>query len=405
MPPTSDLPRRRFLQHTIAATTTSLWLPPWFVSTRHAVGAEDAGESFPDKELLVRQKSPYNAEPALDDLIENWITPTKHFYVRNHAPVPAIDADAFMLKVEGLIHKPLQLSLEQLKKRFKAVTVVATMTCAGNRRYEHSNVKQVKGVQWQEGAIGNARWGGVRLSEVLKAAGLKPEAKHVWFEGLDEIDRGQTTIPFGGSIPIEKALHDTQAMPGAIVCHQMNGKPLPPEHGYPLRTVVPGYIGARSVKWLGRIVVSNRPSPNHYLQGAYKIVTKGTDLEWAEAGPIYRWPLNSVIATPQPGTRVKPGKIRVAGYALAPGRPGSSISRVQVSADRGRTILEANITSPVRDYCWVLWTADVPVTPQTKQLLVRAIDSSGNAQPPRVPWNKKGYLYNAWHRVPLTVQS
>lgn len=369
-----------------------------------AFASETKGVAITGKKLAVRMQDPFNAEPELDDLVENWITPTKFFYVRNHAPVPKIDVKSFRVSVEGLVKKPLKLSPGELKERFKTTTVVATMTCAGNRRYEHSKVKKVGGVQWREGAIGNARWGGVKLSDVLKAAGLKPEAKHVWFEGLDEIDRNGKTIGFGGSIPLEKALYDTKTMPGALLCHEMNGEPLPPAHGFPLRTVVPGYIGARSVKWLGRIVVSDRPSPNHYLADAYKLVTEGTKLEWAEAGPLYAWPLNSVICEPRAGAKLKAGVVRVTGYALPHGRPGRTISRVQLSADGGNTVVEAKLTSPKREHCWALWSADVKVTPKTKQLIVRATDSAGDVQPRKVDWNMKGYMYNAWHRVPVTVE-
>jgi len=356
------------------------------------------------RKLIVRQKSPLNAEPALADLVQSWITPTPAFYIRNHGSIPKLATGSFRLKVEGLVRKPLELSLRELAGRFPAAAAVATMTCAGNRRYEHSKVKKVGGVQWREGAIGNARWAGVRLSDVLKAAGLKPEARHVWFDGLDEIDHKGKTIVFGGSIPLEKAMADTKAMPGTLLCTQMNGKPLTPAHGAPLRTVVPGYIGARSVKWLGRIVVSDRPSPNHYVADAYKIVTEGDKLELAEAGPIYTMPLNSVICAPSDGAKLKSGTVRVAGYALPPGRPGRSVARVEISTDDGRTFRPATITSARREYCWVLWSADVPVSATTTQLIVRCVDSAGHAQPRTVPWNMKGYMYNAWHRVPVSAK-
>lgn len=394
-----NIDRRHFLAKTTAASTAG-----WFFAS--PAPGEDDGVPITGKELAIRSRSPYNAGAELDDLVKNWMTPTKHFYVRNHAPVPKIDAKTFAVSIDGLVKKPLKLTLAELTDRFKTTSVVATMTCAGNRRYEHSKIKKVGGVQWREGAIGNARWGGVRLSDVLKAAGIKPEAKHIWFEGVDRIRTkagGLRPAGFGGSIPIEKAFLDTKSMPGTLICHQMNGESLAPAHGYPLRTVVPGYIGARSVKWLGKIVVSDRPSPNHYLASAYKIVTEGSKLEWAEAGPLYAFPINSVICTPSAGAKLKAGLVRVTGYALPNGRPGRTISRVQLSADGGRSIVEAKITSPKREYCWSLWQADVKVTPKTKELIVRAGDSAGDVQPKSVKWNMKGYMYNAWHRVPVSV--
>lgn len=391
----SDLPletRRDFLQ-TLMAGSSALALGGSLTQPAFAFApAKKSGG------LIVRQKLPLNAEPGLPELSSDWMTPTELFYIRNHAPTPKVDAKSFSLSVEGFVKKPLKLSLAELTRRFERTEVTATMTCAGNRRYEHSKVKKVGSVQWQEGAIGNARWSGVRLSDVLKAAGLQPGAKHIWFDGLDEIGYKETTINFGGSIPIEKAMLDTKSMPGAIVCDTMNGKPLTPDHGYPLRTVVPGYIGARSVKWLGRIVVSDRPSPNHYVADAYKVVTEGTKLEIAEQAPIYGWPINSVICN----IKTTGGdRVRVSGYALPSGKPGATIKSVELSADGGRHWTPAKLTTAAKEYCWTLWSGDITVRPNAAAILVRCTDSTGETQPQTVPWNQKGYMYNAWHHVPL----
>lgn len=356
-----------------------------------------------DGKLIVHSTVPMNAEPPLSELVASWLTPIDRFYIRSHAPVPEIDVKRFRLTVEGGVRRPLELSLEELKSGFERVSVVATMTCAGNRRSEHSRIKPVDGVQWREGAIGNARWGGVRLSDVLKKAGLKETARHVWLDGLDQVERNESTIPFGASIPIEKALADTESMPGALLATQMNDEPLARHHGFPLRAVVPGYIGARSVKWLGRIIVSDRPSPNHYVSGAYKLVEQGSPLEWAEAGPIYRFPINSVICRPDAGATLKAGRVTIAGYALPPGEPEVKIDRVEVSVDGGRSWTRARFTLASRPYCWQLWQAEIAVTAATRELRVRAVDSRGRTQPQRVDWNLKGYLFNAPHRVPVKV--
>lgn len=387
--------RRTFLYRT-SLSGAGLALSPWLSAPRTAVAAETGSDA-----QIVHTQSPRNSEPKLDALIQSWITPVESFYVRSHAPNPKIDTALFRLTVEGLVDKPLSLSLAELNSTFESSSVVTTMTCAGNRRNEHGLVKPVGGVQWKAGAIGNARWSGVRLSDVLKKAGLKENAKHVWFEGLDEIPKGGGIIPFGASIPVSKALADSEAIPGALLTTKMNDQPLTADHGAPLRGVVPGYVGARSVKWLGKIVVSDRPSPNHYLATAYKLVTEGTPVEWAESGPIYRFPLNSVICAPAPNAKITAGKVPVAGYALPSGQPGTSISRVDVSADEGRSWTTAKITSPLRENCWVLWKTDIKVSSSASELIVRAIDSRGHVQPENVDWNMKGYLFNGWYHVPI----
>jgi sulfite oxidase len=383
------LGRRTFLKGLVLGSAT---LPLW----QHSANAIEKPAS-----VLVHGTNPMNSEPFLPDLVRSWVTPTEKFYVRSHAPVPQIDADSFRLKIEGLVDRPLSISLRELRENFKQQSITCTLTCAGNRRTEHSLIKPVKGVPWQAGAIGNAKWSGAGLADVLKKAGVKSNARHVWFEGLDQIERSSGIIPFGGSIPIEKAMGADDSASGALLTTEMNGQPLNGDHGAPLRMVVPGYIGARSVKWLGKIVVSDRPSPNHYVANAYKLVTHGSKLEWAEQGPIYRMPLNSVICTAPTKSAAKNGKITVTGYALPQGRQANAIAKVEVSADNGKTWSPAKITSPAREYCWVLWSADIAISSSTKDVLVRATDSNGKRQPEHVDWNMKGYLFNAWHRASI----
>jgi sulfite oxidase len=191
----------------------------------------------------------------------------------------------------------------------------------------------------------------------------------------------------------------------------MNGEPLTPDHGFPLRSVVPGYIGARSVKWLGRIVVSDRPSPNHYVAGAYKLVTEDTPLAWDEAGVIYNYAVNSVIAgvTVESQGSSRAGKVtdlkmQIMGYAL-PNGDGGRVAKVDVSANNGKTWLPAKLLSKPQPYCWVFWEADVNVPENSNRLLVRATDSKGNTQPQSVPWNLKGYMNNSWHEMPIDGKS
>ena len=395
----SIVDRRRFLRETAVASGTLL-LPG--LMGKNLVFAQES--EFPKQvgRLTAYETLPMNAEPALADLVQSWMTPNDLFYIRSHAGVPKVDAKNFRLTVDGMVRQKLELSLAELAE-FAQKEVVATMTCAGNRRYEHSKVSPIKGVPWREGAIGNAKWSGIPLSAVLQKAGVLPDATHVWFDGLDEVAHGDGIIPFGASIPLRKAMDDTETTPGALLCTKMNEEVLALDHGYPLRTVVPGYIGARSVKWLGRITLSDRPSPNHFVATAYKLVQEGSDLEWDEVGPIYRFAINSVICTPDADAKLKTGTAKVAGYALPSGEAGRTIKAVHVSADGGKTWQRAEISSPVNAYCWALWKAEVDITGQTEELIVRAVDSANTRQPPRANWNLKGYMYNAWHRLPVSV--
>lgn len=351
-------------------------------------------------DLITRQEKPFNAEPPLSRLVENWMTPVSSFFIRSHGTVPTLDAKDLTLSIEGLVEKPITWKLAELLERFPAASTTATLTCAGNRRSEFAAIKKVGGVQWDAGAIGNAEWQGIRLVDVLKSVGVKPKAKHVWFEGRDQVTEKNETFPFGGSIPIDKAM-DTTATGATLLATRMNGKPLTPDHGFPLRNVVPGFIGARSVKWLHKITVADRPSPNHFVADVYKLVPEENAELIAKTTPIYEFMLNSAICVPSAGAAVRGDQLTVKGFALTNGTTGRKVQQVDVSADNGATWKPAKVTSPVRDYCWVLWTADVPVTDATTTLLVRATDSSGETQPEKCPWNYKGYQFNGWHKVNL----
>ena len=349
-----------------------------------------------EKQLKFLTQNPRNGEPALNDLVHSWITPTEKFYVRSHAPNPVIDCDQFRLTIEGQVKNPTSLSLQELSG-FARHRCIATMTCAGNRRIEFNQEKKVGGVQWGPGAIGNAQWQGCCLADVLKHVGLLEGARHVWFEGLDQIQRRDGIIPFGASIPIEKAMLDNGGG-RVLLCDQMNEQDLTPDHGFPLRAVVPGYIGARSVKWLGKIVVSDRPSPNHYVASAYKIVRDQSAMDWNEAGPIYRFPINAAATVLPTGNE---GQWKVSGYALPTGVVGRRIRKVQVSSDSGNTWIDAELNQRQEDFCWCLWSADITVPAPSKQIVVRAFDTGGGFMPQRVPWNAKGYLQNSWFRANL----
>ena len=220
---------RRKANHATSATphTTSQPAPTGWVSAAAGAtaglivrpGTLAAPPPGGEKQLIVHGTTPMNAEPELGKLVHSWETPIKHFYVRSHAPVPQVDLDSFRLTVEGLVTQKLSLSIAEMVDRFPTAEITATMTCAGNRRSEHSRVKKVGGVQWGAGPIGNARWGGVRLADVLRLAGLKEGAKHVWFESIAQVKKSSRTFPFGASIPIEKSLERTQLGNGPLLAN------------------------------------------------------------------------------------------------------------------------------------------------------------------------------------------
>ena len=341
-------------------------------------------------------RGPDNGGPALPTLADSRVTPVERFFVRSHADPPAIDPRAFRLEVKGLVHRPLAISLADLQKKFQRVTVEAPLICAGNRRRELASVAPIFGeVPWGPEAVGNARWTGLRLSELVHAVGPKPRAKHVWLTSLDRSTKGGKPTPFGGSIELVKARSAE-----VLLAYEMNGAPLRPDHGFPLRAVVPGYIGARSVKWLGEIRLATGPSPNPFQKHTYKRVPAGfTPAHLARARPLGPVELNCAIATPQHGDQLKAGRVRVRGYAIAP--HGGRIKRVEVSGDGGRTWVRAQVDGAGGPWAWRLWRADIHMPRGSSMLVARATAADGAEQPETLSsaWNAGGYVNNAWHRV------
>ncbi|GEO99271.1 molybdopterin-dependent oxidoreductase [Methylobacterium haplocladii] len=350
--------------------------------------------------LIVHGEAPYNAEPPLDRLRAAFLTDQADFYVRSHGDIPDLDADDYRLTVGGMVATPLELSLADLKERFEPVTVTAVMQCAGNRRADMLAVAPVSGDPWAPGAIGNAEWTGVRLADVLQAAGCEAgEERHVAFESHDRIAESDTR--FGASIPLAKAL-----APETLLAFAMNGAALAPEHGHPLRVVVPGFAGIRSPKWLARITVQDQPSDNPMQADDYKLFPPGVTAETADPAAghtIEAMPLNSAICEPARGAALKAGRHSIRGYAIASDR---AVARVDVSPDGGRSWAQARIEHDRRaPFAWTFWEIDLDLGTGEHELAVRAWDSAGQTQPaaPDDTWNYKGYLSAAWHRVRVTV--
>jgi sulfite oxidase len=348
--------------------------------------------------LIVHSDDPYNAEPPLDRLRAAYRTATHDFYVRCHGDLPEIDPDTWRLTVDGEGGKAMPISLHDLRTRFREVTVTATMQCAGNRRADMRAVAPVTGDPWDGAAIGTADWTGVRLGDILRAAGVSEDAgRHVAFECHDTV----AGHPYGVSIPLPKAL-----APESLLAYAMNGEALPPEHGFPLRAVVPGFAGVRSPKWLRRIVVQDHPSDNPIQTGDYKLYPPDVTTETADAArghTIDAMPLNAAICEPARGAALPAGVSRVRGYAIGGDR---IVVRVDVSGDGGRSWTQAALEhDPASPFAWTFWTVELDLPPGEHDLAVRAWDSAGQTQPARPDdiWNYKGYLCTCWHRVRVSV--
>ena len=354
-----------------------------------------------DPSLQVLQAEPFNAQPPLDKLIAHAVTPLELFFVRTHAPIPRLDAESYRLEIGGMVERPLRLRLADLKTHFPAAEVTATLQCAGNRRDELVRVKPIPGeVPWGASAIGTAVWRGTPLAAVLDGVGILDGAQHVAFLGLDEVEKEGKSFGFGGSIPLWRA-----RLADVLLAWEMNGEPLLPEHGYPLRVVVPGWIGARSVKWLGSIRVQAAPSDNYYQQRTYKIFpphVDKTNVDWAQGLMLGEMSLSSVICDPADGAELRAGKVSVAGWALAGGM--RTIERVELSTDNGASWVVARLGDSATGV-WRLWEADLELAAGPHEIVCRAWDSAAMTQPedPGHVWNFKGYMNNAWHRVRVWV--
>lgn len=351
-------------------------------------------------DLVVHSDHPLNVETPPRLLRESFVTPADAFYVRCHGEVPGVDPGSYRLKVSGLVPEPLELSLEEIKGLPKT-ELVATLYCAGNRRAELAERHPIPGkVAWGAGAAGNARWGGVLLREVLARAGVADGVRHVAFTGLDRDVEGGTGAPFGGSVPLGKAASDD-----VLLAYEMNGRPLAPEHGFPLRAVVGGYVGARSVKWLSEVRLREEPSDNYYQASEYKLFPPHVTAETADYSGgemLGEAPLNAVICVPGDGEVLRPGPVAVRGYAVAGG--DRRVGRVEASADGGASWTVASLAGE-GSAAWSFWEATLEPGSGPGEILARATDSEGGTQPDSVGevWNFLGYANNATHRVAVTV--
>jgi len=363
--------------------------------------------------LIANSKEPFNAETPPVLAADSLITPNDLFYVRNHLPVPDIDVNNFNLHIEGNgLSKKVSLTVDELKK-YKKTSVVAAVQCAGNRRSEMNPIKKVKGLSWSSNAISNAEWSGVLLIDLLKDLGFdenSKDVKHIHFEGADEDPTGAV---YGASIPADKIIKKNLPI---MIAYEMNGEPIPRDHGFPLRLVAPGIVGARSVKWLKHIKLSDKEYQGHWQQNDYKPFSPNIDwhnVDFKSSPAIQDLPVTSAICYPPIESVFDESEEEVVlkGYAFSGG--GRGIIRVDLSNDDGKTWFTAELTQADQDiddmYSWTLWSCAIPIPKDHKgkmDVVCKAVDSSCNTQPENVGpvWNLRGVLNNAWHRTNFKIE-
>jgi len=345
-----------------------------------------------------------NLECPVDLLGNSYVTPSDMFFVRSHGPVPRLQAATAEVRVEGFVERPQAFVLDDLKRLFPARKVWSALVCSGSRRKELNLIKHGGGhIDWHS-AVGNAEWEGVYLRDVLIHCGVTQDyavSKHVEFEGADTHESGyRTSVPF--SIAFNPAGE-------VLLAWAMNGEPLPPDHGYPLRVLVPGVTGARSCKWLRRISVQAQETNHHMHKSYYKVLPphiqsiKGNAAEILATPALYDISVNAVVFDPPNGAKVEAGPLQVRGYAYCGG--GRPVERVELSLDGGATwqqstFLEQRRTEAGHMYAWVWWQAVVDLDPlRHKELVVRAWDSHCNVQPERPNWNYNGMMNNCQFRL------
>ena len=363
--------------------------------------------------LKINTQEPFNAETPTVLLADSYLTPNDLFFVRNHLPVPAVDPSSYVLEVKGEGAEPIRLTLEDLKTKFPKHKVTATIQCAGNRRADLAKVKPVKGLSWTGGAIGNAEWGGVLLRDVLLYAGHREDqskAEHVHLEGLDK--NPLTGECYGASVPIDKAV-DPKG--DCLLAYEMNGAEISRDHGYPLRAVIPGTVGARNVKWVSRIETSEVEYGGFWQQRDYKGFSPSINwdnVDFSTAPAIQELPVQSLICSPKNGSSVQDGEEEIGLKGIAWSGGGRPIVRVDVSIDGGKTwhiaeLAEGKEQRRGRAWGWTLWEASVPLPrePGELEICCKAVDLSYNVQPDTVApiWNLRGCLSNAWHRIRVKV--
>ncbi|MCJ1404958.1 hypothetical protein MMC11_008184 [Xylographa trunciseda] len=360
------------------------------------------GDPARDPRLRTHTDKPRNAETPASEL-SAFVTPNELFYVRNHLWVPQLNENSYNLVVELADGEEKTYTIKELKTKFKQFKVTSTLQCSGNRRkHMTEGARSTNGLPWEQGAIGNAEWTGPRLRDVLADAGMPvddpPEdAKHAQFVGAES---------YGASIPLTKAIDPRGDV---LLACTMNGQDLPPDHGYPVRVIVPGHVAARSVKWVNRVIISDEESTSQWQRSDYKCFGPNDDKkpDWSRAPAIQETPVQSAITMIRElsASNDREAQVVIEGYAVSGG--GRSIVRVDVSTDDGKTWDQAEIehhaTAGSKDWSWKRWRYTASKGSIGSMVVVKAVDEAYNCQPETYGpiYNVRGNLASAWHRVPF----
>jgi DMSO/TMAO reductase YedYZ molybdopterin-dependent catalytic subunit len=344
---------------------------------------------------IVRGEQPLNLEMPFEKL-DGFITPTEAFYVRTHFPIPKIDKNKWRLRVEGEVKKLFELSYDELLK-LESRKIPVTLECAGNNR--NFLEPKVKGAQWGLGAVGNAKWTGVPLSILLDRAGVNSDAGEVILEGADGGKLEDPKSPagelrFARSIPLTKAREDV------LLAYKMNEVDLPAQHGFPLRAIVPGWYAMASIKWLKRIIVTNKPFNGYYQTLDYAYWKRRGEI--ADLVPLSEIAIKAEIARPAEGEIISANsKVRIHGAAWT---GDGEIVKVEISTNGGASWDKAKLIGESKPNAWRLWEYEwkTPACSGKQTLIARATDSGGRIQPVEHDPDRGTYMIN--HLLPITVE-
>ena len=345
----------------------------------------------PSAGMITLSPRPADLEMPVEGFVDE-ITPVEHFFVRSHTYVPEVKEREWKLVIDGLVERPLTLTLSDLK-RFPRSELVGVLECAGNGRAFYT--PPVAGAQWHFGSVGSARWSGVRLRDVLQKAGLKPGASQLLLDGAD-VPLGKMP-DFQRTLAVEKGLHED-----TLLAWEMNGKPLTAQHGFPLRVIAPGWAGDSWVKWLQHIEVLDHEFDGFWMKTAYRHpaqhVPPGTAVDPKDMVPVTDLNVKSVIA--RPGDWVTPGMVMVEGVAWS---NAALVNKVEVSVDSGISWKPAALTGKATQYGFRRWTYNWRADEGSHTLISRATNSAGQTQPLQEEWNPNGYLWNVAQPRPIVV--